>query len=101
MIKLILTFTFICLLFSLNIDSKDNTKHVDYVPDSLTAIKIAETIWLPIYGEKIYKNQPFKAKLINEVWFVNGTLPNGFKGGVPCIEINKYDCKVVKVYHGK
>ena len=27
----------------------------DYVPNKNTAIKIAEAIWLPIYGESIYR----------------------------------------------
>jgi hypothetical protein len=75
--------------------------NMDYVPDAETAIKIAEAIWLPIYGEKIYENKPFIAKLKNSnVWIVEGTLKDT-KGGVPYIEIQKKDCKILKVYHGK
>lgn len=33
-----------------------------YVPNKETAIKIAEAIWLPIYGNKIYNSKPFRAK---------------------------------------
>ena len=73
----------------------------DYVPDGETAIKIAEAIWLPIYGKKIYDNRPFIAKLRDSsVWVVEGTL-NSAKGGVPYMEIQKSDCKILKVFHGK
>lgn len=73
-----------------------------YVPDDSTAIKIAEAIWFPIYGETIYEERPFKAMLNeDDVWIVEGTLPEGFKGGVPYIEIRKRDCKILRVSHGK
>ncbi|MFD2162276.1 YbbC/YhhH family protein [Paradesertivirga mongoliensis] len=73
----------------------------DYVPNEETAIKIAEAVWLPIYGKKIYKNEPFEATLMNDsVWVVMGTLKEQ-KGGVPYIEIRKKDCKILKVIHGK
>jgi hypothetical protein len=52
--------------------------------------------------KKIYSKKPFKAKLVNDtIWVVCGTLPKGRKGGVPYIEINKRDCKIFKVKHGK
>jgi NTF2 fold immunity protein len=74
----------------------------DLVPDSLTAIKIAEAIWLPIYGEHIYESKPFKARSKDStVWVVEGTLEKGFYGGVPYIEIQRSDCKILKVTHGK
>ena len=75
----------------------------DYVPDKETAIKIAEAIWLPIYGVKIENNKPFIAQLINDnsTWVVEGTLEKGRLGGVPYIEINKKDCRILKVTHGK
>lgn len=72
-----------------------------YVPNAETAIKIAEAIWLPIYGDKIYDSKPFKATLRdNEVWVVEGTL-NTQRGGVPYAEIQKKDCKILKVIHTK
>ncbi len=67
-----------------------------------TAIKIAEVLWFSIYGEKIYNSKPFKAKLIkdDEIWYVEGTL-NTDKGGVPFMEIQRKDCKILKFGHGK
>lgn len=81
----------------------DGNQSEDYVPDENTAIKIAEAIWLPIYGEEIFNNKPFRAKLSDngEVWIVKGTLPKGMFGGFPIIELRKKDCKVLKVSHSK
>jgi len=76
-----------------------------YVPDQATAIKIAEAIWLPIYGKEIYNEKPFKAKLIKggTVWEVTGSLPNDMLvlGGTAIIEIRRSDCKILYVIHGK
>jgi hypothetical protein len=71
------------------------------VPNQETAIKIAEAIWLPIYGNEIYSRKPFIATLKSDsIWVVQGTLNRG-KGGVPYIEIQKNDCKILKVIHTK
>lgn len=72
-----------------------------FVPDALTAKKIAEAVWLPIYGEKILKKKPFIAKLKSGIWYVEGSLPPNLKGGVPYIEIREKDGKILKVIHGK
>lgn len=86
-----------------------------FVPDSTTAVKVAEAVWLPIFGNKIYDYKPFVAKLSEDkiVWIVEGsfhsepsrregnTIIHMRKGGVPHIEINKKDCKILKLYHGK
>lgn len=82
-------------------DMKSNN-HVNYVPNEETAIKVAEAIWYPIYGSKIENTKPYKIyEKDSLVWIVEGTLPKGIKGGVPYIEIQKKDCKVLKVTHGK
>lgn len=90
--------------------------YTNFVPDSATAIKVAEAVWLPIYGESIYKEKPYNAKLVGDsVWYVYGYLPKSyisidskgdttyhiFHGGVAEIEIRKSDCFVIKVCHGK
>lgn len=72
-----------------------------YVPNKETAIKIAEAIWLPIYGKVIESEKPYIAELKDStVWIVQGTLKST-KGGVAYIEIQKSDCKILKVTHGK
>lgn len=45
-----------------------------FVPNIATSIKIAEAIWLPIYGERIYKKKPYNVKLKNGVRIIEGTL---------------------------
>jgi hypothetical protein len=72
-----------------------------FVPDKITAIKIAIAVWLPIYGKTIYKEKPYSAELKNGVWFVQGSLPKGSVGGVAEIAIQKSDGKILGVIHGK
>jgi len=73
-----------------------------FVPDKATAIKIAISIWTPIYGDEVLKNKPYKVVLKKGIWFVEGSLPANFTlGGVPYIEIQKTDGKIIKVMHGK
>lgn len=73
-----------------------------YVPNAETAIKIAEAVWLPIYGEDIYRKKPFKAALKDSTWIVTGSLPQGlFLGGVPRTEISKDTGCILHVSHGK
>ncbi|QMU66246.1 MAG: hypothetical protein GKR88_19520 [Flavobacteriaceae bacterium] len=92
----LIVITLLITSFQENMDNK-----TDYVPNEITAIKIAEAIWLPIYGNKILDKKPFVAKLENDdIWVVQGT-SNTQKGDVPYIEIRKSDCKVLKVIHGK
>lgn len=79
---------------------RENLIKNDLVPDKKTAIKIAEAIWLPIYGDRIYNKKPFVAILQDSIWIVSGTMQSE-KGGVPFIEIQKHDAKILKVYHEK
>ena len=75
---------------------------VNYVPDADTAVRIVEAIWFPIYAKDIYEDKPFVARLKSpDVWIVEGTLAKGRFGGVPYIEIQKSDCKILMVTHGK
>jgi alpha-L-fucosidase len=72
------------------------------VPNAATALKIAEAIWLPIYGKDILNQKPFQATLNKEgtIWTVQGTQKQPSPGGTAYIEIQKSDCKILKVTHG-
>ncbi len=82
-----------------------------YVPDSTTAVKIAEAVLAPVYGEKhIESERPFTATLKKEVWTVTGTLrcPDGkggittfCVGGVAEVQISKSDARILYMLHGK
>jgi len=72
-----------------------------YVPDSTTAVQIAQILFVRVYGEKVLEKKPFVATLKNgNIWFVQGTLKEQ-KGGVPHLEIQKSDGKVVDLFHYK
>ena len=72
-----------------------------YNPDARTAIKIAEAVWLPIYGKAIYEKSPFAAKLQGEVWLVEGTSPDDKVGGVLVAAISKESGQIIRISHGK
>jgi len=77
-----------------------------FVPDSATAIRIAEAIWIPIYGQaQIEKERPFTAALKDGVWTVTGSLhaaPGQMaKGGFALAEISQRDGRILRVSHGK
>jgi len=100
----------VTLLFSpflVSAQEKHSYKQKDgYVSDAATAIKIAEAVLVPIYGEKVInEEEPLKAELKEGVWIVQGTLHcpegNSCKGGVAVIEISKDDGRILRVSHGK
>jgi hypothetical protein len=73
-----------------------------FVPDSLTAVRIATAVWNPIYGERqIQGEQPYRASLRHGIWTVEGSLPDNAIGGVAVAEIEKRDGRIVRVSHGK
>lgn len=73
-----------------------------YVPDAVTAIRIAVAVWEPIYGkEQIEKEKPYQATLIDGVWVIKGSLPTGMAGGVAVAEISKQNGTIIRVSHGK
>jgi hypothetical protein len=83
--------------------AKDNVKPENgYVPDAKTAIAIAVAVWGPIYGEdKIAAEKPYQARLTKGVWIVEGSLPEGWRGGVAVAELAKDDGRILKVSHGR
>ncbi len=73
-----------------------------FVPDAQTAIRIAEAVWIPIYGEAtIARAKPFKAELRGSVWLVTGSLPPHSVGGVVLAEVAKENGCILRISHGK
>jgi len=71
-----------------------------FVPDSATAIRIAEAVWIPIYGEKLIASEkPYRATLRGDTWIVTGSLPAGVTGGTAIAEIAKRDGRIRRVIH--
>ncbi len=73
------------------------------VPDAKAAIKIALDKWTLIYGAKqIESEKPYKAELEGgSVWFVHGTLQEGWNGGTTEMRIRKSDGKILSITHGQ
>ena len=76
-----------------------------YVPDTKTAIAVAEAILLPIYGEaQIASERPFRAVSDKDVWTVTGSLPcNGGAcfGGVALVRLSREDGRLLCIEHGR
>jgi hypothetical protein len=82
-----------------------------FVPDSATAVRIAEAVLIPVYGkEQIESERPFKAVLENGVWTVDGTLhcPDGkggtttrCVGGAAEVKLSKADGRILAMIHYK
>ena len=73
-----------------------------FVPDSITAVRIATAVWNPIYGERqIQGEQPYRASLRDGIWTVESSLPDGMRGGVAVAEISKRDGRIIRVNHDR
>ena len=73
-----------------------------FIPDSLTAVRVAAAILYPIYGQnQIREELPLVASLSGSVWTVHGSLPAHSVGGVAEIQLAKRDARVIRVTHGK
>lgn len=74
----------------------------DLVNDSETAIQIAVAILSGVYGkDKIEKEKPYTAIEHEGFWYVNGSLPKDWVGGVAHIKIRKKDGAVMGYLHTK
>ena len=100
------------LLFTATIDcqtySPGSVRPKDgFVPNSETAVKIAEAVLIPVYGEKhILKERPFIATRKGDVWMVGGTIhcdpPDAqCYGGAAVVKISKSTGEVLEMVHYK
>jgi NTF2 fold immunity protein len=82
-----------------------------YVPDSATAVKVAEAVLEPVYGKKqIESERPFTAELKGDIWSVTGTLhcpdrkgrtSTDCDGGVATVKISKTNARILFMIHYK
>lgn len=107
--KIIITFSLLLLFLesATVVYAADAQKHnykpaAGYVPNQETAIRIAVAVWSPIYSkEQIEKQKPYKAILKRGIWYVTGSLPKGWVGGVAEAEINKESGCIIRISHGQ
>lgn len=72
------------------------------IPDSSTAVTIAESILFKIYGKKEIQNQrPYEIYKIENYWYISGTFPKPQPGGTFLIITDARDGKVIRITHGK
>lgn len=63
-----------------------------FVPDSETALKIAEVVLVRIFGQaQMDVERPFTVTLENGIWIIKGTLPPNALGGFAELHIRKKD----------
>ncbi|HEX7284654.1 MAG TPA: NTF2 fold immunity protein [Candidatus Angelobacter sp.] len=78
-----------------------------FVPNGETAVKIAEAVLIPVYGEqKVLSERPFTAARSGDTWTVVGTLhcsPPGSlcKGGTAEVKISKTSGQILHMIHYK
>jgi hypothetical protein len=78
-----------------------------FVPDATTAIKVAEAVLVPVYGDKVIASErPLTVSLgRNGIWTVSGTLhcpgESDCDGGVAIVRIAKVDGKILSMIHEK
>jgi hypothetical protein len=99
------------LLIASLVLGQGNKPEQGYVPNSETAVQIAEAVLVPVYGrQKIESEKPFNAELKDGVWTVSGTLHcsdgNGGTtthcvGGVAVVTISKADARILSMIHYK
>jgi hypothetical protein len=83
--------------------NKKNQRVVDMViPDSATAVVVAEPILFKVYGkDEILGEKPYKVNSVDGYWVLTGTLPEGYVGGTFVIIMAAKDARVIKLIHYK
>lgn len=108
--KLFTTICWVVILFH-TAHGQAYTPPKGFVPDAATAVRIAEAVLIPVYGErKVESERPFKAALNDKVWTVTGSLhctdgnggvtTNCF-GGVATVQISKSNARIISMAHYK
>ncbi|MBZ5535620.1 MAG: hypothetical protein LAO31_06660 [Acidobacteriia bacterium] len=84
---------------SLKADGRDSSRPLQgFVPDKETAVRIAEAVWIGLYGQKgIELRKPYKAELDKGVWTVTGTCLDEGTPRVPMARISKWDGAILRV----
>ena len=81
-----------------------------FVPDTNTAVKIAEVIWQSNFGDFVLRQRPYEVKLemaTDTIWHIKGTAyfsedPNTISlGGVAYLSIRSRDCKILDLSHSE
>ena len=85
------------------LSSHSYTPTQGFVPDEATAVRIAEAVSFPVYGEEsIKREEPFRVTLEDDIWTIEGKpLPRDVVGGIVFLQIAKTDARVMRMTHGR
>ena len=73
-----------------------------FVPDSTTAVHVAQAVLIPVYGTaEISRESPMTAVLSDGVWTVQGRSPRGVVGGTAQVQRLKKDARIIRMSHAK
>ncbi len=71
------------------------------IPNAKAAVDFAKIIFNYCENGAFNNEKPFDVELLNDtVWYISGSLPEGYLGGVAEIFIQKSDGKVLGMIHG-
>jgi ATP-dependent Clp protease ATP-binding subunit ClpA len=66
------------------------------VPDEETAKRIAEAVWIPVFGrERVEGQKPFRVSFEIDAWHVCGTVPNGTDQRVLAAMISQWNAEIL------
>ncbi|MGE4564102.1 MAG: NTF2 fold immunity protein [Victivallaceae bacterium] len=83
------------------IEKKVEQNQVNLKLNEKTALKLAETILIYIYGEEVLSQKPWIVTDNADNYKIIGTFHGLGKGGVAEIIISKSDARVLSIIHGK
>ncbi|MHB1156029.1 MAG: NTF2 fold immunity protein [Phycisphaerales bacterium] len=69
--------------------------------DESSAVRIAEIIFVRVYGEQVLKEKPWQVTKTDRAFKIEGSLPDGHHGGVASLQISRDNAEVMMVPHGK
>jgi ATP-dependent Clp protease ATP-binding subunit ClpA len=79
-------------------EGKAHLPEAGCVPDPETAMRIAEAVWIPLYGEDLVKQQrPLQADLTASVWTVRGSPPPAQAAEPLVIVMSRVDGRIFKI----
>ncbi len=98
---LILCISIFCLI-SISISSSSyEDKGSQPIINKKLALQIGELILDNKYGNTMKKEKPLSIIDHDSAWFIHGNLPKNFLGGEGYIEIDKRNCKILRLGHSK
>ncbi len=83
---------------SLSFAAEKHLPKAGVVPDEATAIKIAEAVLLPLYGEdEMVRQRPLIARFDGKLWTVMGRIRPSSRGNSVIVIIAKKDGRILRI----